>query len=85
MFALQPAPVVVHRLRPLSRAQPERVDMALPFGFAGDAGFHGHLWHLRVIDVDGDRVVIQSMEYAGTPSQRRTELEAMGDSIQIEP
>jgi hypothetical protein len=45
----------------------------------------GHLWHLRVIDVDGDRVVIQSMEYADTPSQRRTELEAMVDSIQIEP
>jgi len=45
----------------------------------------GHLWHLRVVDVDGDRVVIQSMEYAGTPSQRRTELEAMVDSIQIEP
>lgn len=45
----------------------------------------GHLWHLRVIDVDGDRVVIQSMDYAGTDSQRRTELEAMVDSIQIEP
>jgi hypothetical protein len=45
----------------------------------------GHLWHLRVIDVDGDRIVIQSMEYADTPSQRRTELEAMVDSIQIEP
>jgi hypothetical protein len=45
----------------------------------------GHLWHLRVIDVDGNRVVIQSMEYAGTDSQRRAELEAMVDSIQIEP
>jgi hypothetical protein len=43
------------------------------------------LWHLRVIDVDGDRVVIQSMEYAGTDAQRRTELDAMVDSIQIEP
>jgi hypothetical protein len=45
----------------------------------------GHLWHLRVIDVDGDRVVIQSMEYAGTDSQRRAELEAMVDSIKIAP
>jgi hypothetical protein len=45
----------------------------------------GHLWHLRVIDVDGDRVVIQSMDYAGTDAQRRSELEAMVDSIQIEP
>jgi hypothetical protein len=45
----------------------------------------GHLWHLRVIDVEGDRIVIQSMEYAGTDSQRRAELGAMVDSIQIEP
>jgi hypothetical protein len=45
----------------------------------------GHLWHLRVIDVEGHRVVIQSTEYAGTDSQRRAELEAMVESIQIEP
>ena len=45
----------------------------------------GHLWHLRVIDVEGDRIVIQSTEYAGTDSQRRAELGAMVDSIQIEP
>jgi len=45
----------------------------------------GHLWHLRVIDVDGDRVVIESMEYAGTASPRRSELQAIVDSIQIEP
>jgi hypothetical protein len=45
----------------------------------------GHLWHLRVIDVDGVRVVIQSMEYATTPAQRRAELQAIVDSIQIEP
>jgi hypothetical protein len=45
----------------------------------------GHLWHLRVVDVEGVRVVIQSMEYATTPSQRRTELQSMVDSIQIEP
>jgi hypothetical protein len=45
----------------------------------------GHLWHLRVVDVAGVRVVIQSMEYAATPAQRRAELQAMVDSIQIEP
>ena len=45
----------------------------------------GHLWHLRVIDVDGDRVVISTMEYATTPAQRRGELDAMIDSMRIEP
>jgi hypothetical protein len=45
----------------------------------------GHRWHLWVLDVDGVRVVVQSMDYAGTPEQRRTELQAMVDSIQIEP
>jgi hypothetical protein len=45
----------------------------------------GHRWHLWVLDVDGIRVVVQSMDYAGTSEQRRTELQAMVDSIQIEP
>jgi hypothetical protein len=45
----------------------------------------GHRWHLWVLDVDGIRVVVQSMDYAGTPEQRRTELQAIVDSIQIEP
>jgi hypothetical protein len=45
----------------------------------------GHRWHLWVLDVDGIRVVVQSMDYAGTSEQRRTELQAMVDSIQIKP
>jgi hypothetical protein len=45
----------------------------------------GHRWHLWVLDVDGVRVVVQSMDYAGTPEQRRAELQAMVDSIRIEP
>jgi hypothetical protein len=45
----------------------------------------GHRWHLWVVDVDGVRVVVQSMDYAGTSEERRTELAAIVDSIQIEP
>jgi hypothetical protein len=45
----------------------------------------GHRWHLWVLDVDGVRVIVQSMDYAGTSEQRRTELQAMVDSVQIEP
>ena len=45
----------------------------------------GHRWHLWVLDVDGVRVVVQSMDYAGTSEQRRTELQAIVDSVQIEP
>jgi hypothetical protein len=42
-------------------------------------------WHLWVLDVDGTRVVVQSTDYAGTSSQRRAELQAIVDSIKIEP
>jgi hypothetical protein len=45
----------------------------------------GHRWHVWVLDVDGVRVVVQSMDYAGTSEQRRAELQAMVDSVQIEP
>ena len=44
-----------------------------------------HRWHLWVLDVDGVRVVVQSMDYPGTPEARRTELQAMVDSLKIEP
>jgi len=42
-------------------------------------------WHLWVLDVDGARVVIQAMDYPGTPEARRAELQAMVASIKIEP
>lgn len=45
----------------------------------------GERWHLWVLDVDGVRVVVQSMGHAGTSAQHRTELQAIVDSIQIEP
>jgi hypothetical protein len=42
-------------------------------------------WHLWIIDAGGQRVVVQSTDYAGTSEQDRTELQAIVDSIQIEP
>ena len=44
-----------------------------------------HQWHLWILDVAGTRVVVQAMDYPGTSAQRRAELEAMVDSIRIEP
>jgi hypothetical protein len=44
-----------------------------------------HQWHLWILDVDGLRVVVQSTEYPGTSPKHRSELEAIVDSIKIEP
>ncbi len=44
-----------------------------------------HQWHLWILDVEGTRVVVRSMDYPGTSAQRRAELQAMVDSIQIQP
>jgi hypothetical protein len=44
-----------------------------------------HQWHLWILDVDGARVVVQSMDYPGTSAQHRTELQAMVNSIKIHP
>jgi hypothetical protein len=44
-----------------------------------------HRWHLWILDVDGIRVVVQSMDYATTPSKQVTELQAIVNSIQIDP
>jgi hypothetical protein len=45
----------------------------------------GHRWHLWILDVDGFRVVVMTTDYAGTSPQHRAELEAIVESIQIEP
>lgn len=45
----------------------------------------GNRWHLWVLDVDGVRVVIQTLDYATTPPEVQAKLKAMVDSIQIEP
>jgi hypothetical protein len=44
-----------------------------------------HRWHLWILDVEGFRVVIQSMDYASTTPQHRDELQAIVDSITIDP
>ena len=44
-----------------------------------------HQWHLWILDVEGLRFVVQSTDYAGTSAKHRTELQAIVDSIQIEP
>jgi hypothetical protein len=45
----------------------------------------GHRWHLWILDVEGTRVIVQAMDYAGTSAQHRAELQAIVDSIQIQP
>ncbi len=44
-----------------------------------------HRWHLWILDVDGVRVVIQSMDYERVSAERRAELQAVVDSIEITP
>lgn len=42
-------------------------------------------WHLWIIDVEGTRVVVQSMDYPGTPASVQAQLRAIVDSITIHP
>jgi len=42
-------------------------------------------WHIWILDVNGQRVVVQSADYAATSAQRQAELKAMVESIQIKP
>jgi hypothetical protein len=44
-----------------------------------------HQWHLWILDVDGLRIVVHSSDYPGTAAKHRSELEAIVDSIKIEP
>jgi hypothetical protein len=53
-----------------------------PAIYAQGPGQRGHQW---VLDVDGVRVVVQSFDFAGTPAARRAELQAIVDSIKIQP
>jgi hypothetical protein len=45
----------------------------------------GERWHLWILDVDGVRVVVQSIDHEGTTAARRAELQAIVDSVQIGP
>ena len=44
-----------------------------------------HRWHLWILDVEGIRVVVQSADFAGTTASDVAELQAIVDSIQIQP
>ena len=44
-----------------------------------------NLWKLWILDVDGIRVVVQTAGYATTSTLHQAELQAIVDSIQIEP
>ena len=44
----------------------------------------GQRWHLWVLDVNGIRVVIHSMDFAATSAQHQAELRSIVDSIQID-
>ncbi|HEU0235657.1 MAG TPA: hypothetical protein VFR14_04355, partial [Candidatus Limnocylindrales bacterium] len=44
-----------------------------------------HRWRYWILDVDGIRAVIQAYDYPETSIQRRTELQAIVDSIEITP
>ena len=45
----------------------------------------GNRWQLWILDVDGVRVVVRAMDFAGTSAQHQAELTAIVESIQIEP
>lgn len=44
-----------------------------------------HRWHLWILDVEGTRVVVQTMDFPGTSDERRAQLQAMLDSLVITP
>jgi hypothetical protein len=45
----------------------------------------GNLWHLSILDVAGTRVVVMTNDFEGTPAQDRAEMQAILDSLRIEP
>lgn len=45
----------------------------------------GNRWDLRILDVEGTRVVILAEDFADTPAGVQSELDAIVESIQIEP
>jgi hypothetical protein len=44
-----------------------------------------HRWHIWSLDVDGVRVVIQSGDFAGTSPENLAEMQAIIESIEIQP
>ena len=78
----------------------KRVDLALPSDFGTTscgpedyvpwpgspyAQGPGNLWHVWILDVDGSRVVVMTNDFEGTSADDRAEMQAILDSIRIEP
>ena len=76
----------------------KRVDLRLPSDVAScDAGeFYpwigsvyaqgpDNIWHVWILDVEGDRIVLLSTEFPGTSPEDQAEQQAIVDSIEIEP
>jgi hypothetical protein len=78
----------------------KRLDLLLPsdvdFASCDNGGFYiwdgsiyaqgpGNRWHLSILDVEGMRVVILAQDFEATPAQDKAELQAILDSIRIEP
>ena len=76
------------------------VDLTLPFDLGTSTCGHedfvpwpgsaysqgpGNIWHLWILDVDGSRVVVTIHDFAGTPAEDREEMQAILDSLRIEP
>jgi hypothetical protein len=73
----------------ISNCQPEPFGGTDPIYRPWEPGIYAQgpsqRWHQRVLDVGGVRVVVQTFDYAGTPATRRAELQAIVDSIKIQP
>jgi len=78
----------------------KRVDLTLPsdlgtstcgyeyfFPWQGSAYAQGpgNIWHVWILDVDGSRVVVTTHDFEGTPAADREEMQAILDSLRIEP
>lgn len=45
----------------------------------------GSRWHLRILDVEGNRIIIVVGDYSATPTADQPAAQAIVDSIQIRP
>jgi hypothetical protein len=73
------------------------VDVSAPADIAGCTGEYriwdpniyaqgpSHRWHLWILDVNGTRVVVETMDFPDISEQRANELQSMVDSIEITP
>lgn len=54
-----------------------------PWGGSIYAQGPNNRWHLWILDVEGDHLIIISTDFAGTPAEDRAEQQAIVDSIEI--